>query len=92
MEITKETRVSDLLEAYGDIADVMEILGVKRVGRYSVRKLLTKALTVEWAARIHRVPLDEFLAILHKAVAAKEQTKEEAKEDAKASLAQKAGS
>lgn len=62
MEITKETRVSDLLEAYGDIADVMEIFGVKRVGRYSVRKLLTKALTVEWAARIHRVPLDEFLA------------------------------
>ena len=87
MEITKETRVADLLEAYGDIADVMEIFGVKRVGRYSVRKLLTKALTVEWAARIHRVPLDEFLAILHKAVAAKEQTKEEAK----ASLAQKAG-
>ena len=88
MEITKETRVSDLLEAYGDIADVMEIFGVKRVGRYSLRKLLTKAMTVEWAARIHRVPLDEFLAILHKAVAAKEQTKEEAK----ASLAQKAGS
>lgn len=73
MEITKETRVSDLLEAYGDIADVMEIFGVKRVGRYSLRKLLTKALTVEWAARIHRVPLDEFLAILHKAVATKAQ-------------------
>jgi len=73
MEITKGTRVSDLLEAYGDIADVMEIFGVKRVGRYSVRKLLTKALTVEWAARIHRIPLDEFLAILHKAVAAKTQ-------------------
>jgi hypothetical protein len=91
MEITKETRVSDLLDAYGDIADVMEIFGIKRVGRYSVRKLLTKALTVEWAARIHRVPLDEFLAILHKAVAAKEQTKAQAKEEAKASLAQKAG-
>ena len=88
MEITKETRVSDLLDAYGDIADVMEIFGIKRVGRYSVRKLLTKALTVEWAARIHRVPLDEFLAILHKAVASKEQSKEEAK----ASLVQKAGS
>jgi len=73
MEITKETRVSDLLDEYGDIADVMEIFGVKRVGRYSLRKLLTKALTVEWAARIHRVPLDEFLAILRKAVATKAQ-------------------
>lgn len=73
MEITKDTRVSDLLAEYGDIADVMEIFGVKRVGQYSLRRLLTKALTVEWAARIHRVPLDEFLAILHKAVATKAQ-------------------
>lgn len=74
MEITKDTRVSDLLTEYGDIAEVMEMFGVQRVGRYSMRKLLTKALTVEWAARIHRVPLDEFLAILHKAVARKKQS------------------
>jgi len=77
MEITKETRVADLLKEYGDIADVMEIFGIKRVGRYSLRKLLTKAVTVEWAARIHRVPLDEFLAILHKAVATKEASSKE---------------
>jgi hypothetical protein len=72
MEITKDTRVSDILERYGDIADVMEVFGVERVGRYSIRKLATKALTVEWAARIHRVPIDEFLAMLHKATATKE--------------------
>jgi len=71
MEITKDTRIADLLEEYGDIADVMEVFGVERVGRYSLRKLLSKALTVEWAARVHRVPLDEFLEILHKAVASK---------------------
>jgi len=29
---------------------------------------ITKALTVEWAARIHRVPLDEFLTTLRTAV------------------------
>ncbi|MCE7980891.1 MAG: DUF1858 domain-containing protein [Caldilinea sp. CFX5] len=74
MEITKDTRVSDLLTEYGDIAEVMEMFGVQRVGRYSVRKLLTKALTVEWAARIHRVPLDEFLAIVRKAVASKKES------------------
>ncbi len=68
MEITKDTRVSEILEEYGDIADVMEVFGVQRVGRYSVRRMLTKALTVETAARIHRVPLDEFLETLHKAV------------------------
>ncbi len=69
MIITKDTRVSSILEEYGDIADIMEAFGIKRVGRYSVRKLATKALTVEWAARIHGVPLDEFLEILNTAVA-----------------------
>jgi hypothetical protein len=69
MEITKDTKVSAILEEYGDIAEVMEVFGVKRVGRYSLRRFITKALTVETAARIHRVPLDEFLGILHEAVA-----------------------
>ena len=68
MEITKDTRVSAILNEYGDIADVMEIFGVQRVGRFSVRALLGKVLTVKVAARIHRVPLDEFLGILEKAV------------------------
>lgn len=68
MEITKETRVSDILKEYGDIADVMEVFGVKRVGRYSLRSFLAKMLTVKTAARVHRVPLDEFLSILEKAV------------------------
>ena len=68
MVITKETRVADILREYGDIADVMEVFGIKRVGRYSIRSMAAKAVTVEWAARIHHVPLDEFLKILHKAV------------------------
>jgi hypothetical protein len=68
VEINKDTRISDILEHYGDIAEVMELFGIRRVGRYSIRALAARALTVEWAARIHRVPLDEFLAILKKAV------------------------
>jgi hypothetical protein len=71
MQITKDTRVSDILLEYGDIADVMEIFGVQRVGKYSLRMFLAKALTVEWAAKVHRVPLDEFLRILNQAVAKK---------------------
>jgi hypothetical protein len=67
MEITKKTKVADILEEYGDIAEVMELFGVQRVGRYSLRALAAKALTVEWAARIHGVPLDEFLLILREA-------------------------
>ena len=72
MEITKDTRVSDILTEHGDIAEVMEAFGVKRVGRYSVRRIITKALTVENAARVHRVPLDEFLEILQRAVRSSE--------------------
>ena len=75
MQITKDTRISEILLEYGDIAEVMEVFGVRRVGRYSLRMFLAKALTVEWAARIHRVPLNEFLAILRQAVASKGKVK-----------------
>ncbi|PKO13367.1 MAG: hypothetical protein CVU39_19375 [Chloroflexi bacterium HGW-Chloroflexi-10] len=72
MQITKDTRISAILLEYGDIAEVMEVFGVQRVGKYSLRMFLAKALTVEWAARVHRVPLNEFLEILDKAVSKKE--------------------
>jgi hypothetical protein len=64
----EDTRVSEILLKYGDIADVMEIFGVQRVGRYSLRMFIAKALTVEWAARVHKVPLEEFLGILQQAI------------------------
>jgi F0F1-type ATP synthase beta subunit len=73
MEITKDTKVSAILQEYGDIADVMEVFGIERVGRYSFRRLVTKALTVERAARIHRVPVDEFVVTLNKAILLQEQ-------------------
>ena len=67
MTITKNTKVYDILEEYGDIADVMEVFGVKRVGTYSLRRVITRFLTVERAAKIHKVPLDEMLSHLEKA-------------------------
>lgn len=73
MEITKDTKVSAILQQYGDIADVMEVFGIERVGRYSFRRLITKALTVERAARIHGVPVDEFVETLNKAIHLQEQ-------------------
>ncbi len=71
MEITKKTLVSDILKEYGDIAKVMEVFGVKRVAGFSIRKFMTKIITVEMAAKVHRVPLDEFLDILKKAITQK---------------------
>ena len=73
MIITKNTRVSEILEEYGDIADVMEVFGIKRVAGYSFRRMITKAISVELAARVHRVPLEEFIETLNKAVASKKQ-------------------
>jgi len=67
LAITKDTRVSDILEHYGDIADVMEAFGVKRAGALVLRKTLGKVLTVERAAKVHRVPLDEFLPMVQAA-------------------------
>lgn len=67
MTITKDTKVYDILEEYGDIADVMEVFGVKRVGAYSLRRVITRFLTVERAAKVHKVPLDEMLSHLEKA-------------------------
>ena len=68
MEITKDTKVSEILREYGDIADVMEVFGVKRVARYSFRSFITRVITVERAAKIHHVPLGEFLGTLQAAV------------------------
>jgi len=71
--ITKDTKVSEVLDEYGDIADVMEALGMKRVGGLSFPRVVTKAITVKRAAKIHRVPVDELLETLNTAVAQIEQ-------------------
>lgn len=68
MTITERTRVFDILQEYGDIAGVMAMFGVKPVGKYSIRRVITRFLTVKMAAKIHRIPLDEFLDKLNKAV------------------------
>ncbi len=73
LEINKDTKVSSILKEYGDIAEVMEVFGVKNIGKYSIRRVLTKILTVERAAKVHKVPLDEFLDKLHNALELKKQ-------------------
>ena len=47
MKITKDTRKSAILEEYGDIADMMEVFGLKLVGHYSLRMFAARAVTVE---------------------------------------------
>lgn len=68
MTITERTRVFDILQEYGDIAGVMAMFGVKPVGKYSIRRVITRFLTVKMAAKIHRIPLDMFLDKLNEAV------------------------
>ncbi len=68
MKITKKTYVSEILKEYGDIAEIMEIFGVKRVGGFKLRKLLTRIITVRTAAFVHRVPLDNFIGMIETAI------------------------
>lgn len=68
MKITKNTLVSEILKEYGDIAEIMEIFGVKRVGSFGFRKFLTRFITVKTAAFIHRVPIDSFIGMLETAI------------------------
>ena len=68
MKITAKTMVSEILKEHGDIAEVMEIFGVKKVGGYGFRKYLTKVISVRVAAFVHRVPLTAFIRMLEKAI------------------------
>lgn len=66
--VTPETKIAEVLSQYGDIADVMETFGVKRVGRYNVRRLLGKALTVRRAAFVHRLSVEDMVGTLQSAI------------------------
>ncbi|PKP43823.1 MAG: hypothetical protein CVT95_11735 [Bacteroidetes bacterium HGW-Bacteroidetes-12] len=74
MKITESTYVSEILKEYGDIANVMEIFGVKRVGGFGFRKFISKFITVKTAAFVHRVPLDIFILMVENAINEKDKT------------------
>jgi len=74
MKITESTYVSEIIKEYGDIANVMEIFGVKRLGGFGFRKFITKFITVKTAAFVHRVPLDKFILMVENAINEKEKT------------------
>ena len=69
LDVRPDTRIIEVLDRYGDVADVMEAFGVRRVGPYSVRRLLGRFVTVERAARLHGVALDDMLGMLRTAIA-----------------------
>lgn len=68
MQITEDTKISDIFENYGDISDVMVTLGMKGVDGNRLRRFLEKRITVKWAAKVHKVQLDEFLVLINKAI------------------------
>lgn len=71
LKITSKTRISDILDAYGDIAGVMEAFGISRAGSWVARKTLGKVLTVETAAKFHGVTVEHLLELLELAVSGK---------------------
>jgi hypothetical protein len=73
MKITAKTKVSEILNEQGDIAELMELFGIKRVGGYGFRKFLTKFISVRTAAFVHGVPLKGFIRMVENALSKKEQ-------------------
>ena len=71
MKVTKDTIVYDILSKYGDIADVLETFDVKSFGPFNIRRIITRFLTVEKAAKLHKEPLDGFIEKINKAIATK---------------------
>ena len=71
MIVTAKTKVSDILNEYGDIAELMEVFGIKKAGNLGFRRIITRFITVKTAAFIHRVPLEKFLKMVQAAVAKK---------------------
>ena len=67
--ITAKTYISEIFERYGELSEVMSALGLTPVGSVSLRRQLTKFLTVERAAGVQRIPVERLLALLHVAVA-----------------------
>lgn len=72
MQITEDTKISDIFEKHGDISEVMVGLGMKGVDGNRLRRFLEKRITVKWAAKVHKVQLDEFLVLINKAITIKE--------------------
>ena len=46
----------------------MEVFGIKNIGKFSIRRVLTKIITVEMAAKVHKIPLDELMVKLNSAL------------------------
>lgn len=75
MKITPETYVSEILKEYGDIAETMELFGIKSVGGYKFRRIITRLITVKTAAFIHRVPTAAFIDLIETAIQAGQKPK-----------------
>ncbi len=66
--VTPETKIGAVLSRYGDIAEVMESFGVKRVGKFNIRRIIGKVLSVRMAAKIHKLETSEMVDMLQKAI------------------------
>ena len=47
MQITQDTKISDIFDEYGDISEVMVAFGIKGVEKNKLRNFLEKRLTVK---------------------------------------------
>lgn len=68
LKVSPKTKVYKILKEYGDIADVMEAFGLKRVGSFGLRKFITRFISVKTAAKVHKIKLDKQLEMVQDAI------------------------
>ncbi len=71
-EITKDTKISDVVEQYPETIDVFSEFGFKQILNPVARKTVAKMFTIKQATKMHPVEIDELLKALNEKIAKKE--------------------
>ncbi len=67
-EITRSTKISDVVEQYPETLDVFLKFGFKQLANPVARKTVAKMFTVEQATKIHPVDIDVLLKALNEKI------------------------
>lgn len=69
MEITEETKRSDIFQEYGEIADIMEAFGASHDEGSPLRRKVVMGITLKRSTRTRALRLNDFIESLNGAIA-----------------------
>lgn len=68
MKISETTTLTEIVEQYGEIPEVMKAFGIREAEDNPLRRKITMGIAVERAARIQGTRLSTFLEKLNEAI------------------------